>query len=68
MNVVIKKKGIYSFTIYQENPRKYGKNQKKDKEKAYLSKSWLFLLQSKYNKKTAIKARFIDSQNNTITV
>ena len=67
MNVVIKKKGIYSFTIYQENPRKYGKNQKEDKEKANIKKLAI-LLQSKYNKKTAIKARFIDSQNNTITV
>ena len=67
MNVVIKKKGLYAFTIYQENPRKYGKNQKEDKEKANIKKLAI-LLQSKYNKKTAIKARFIDSQNNTITV
>lgn len=56
----VKQKGDYYFTIYQENPRRYS-------GKAYeKSKSWIFLIQERDGKRIAIGSNCKDKRDNTI--
>jgi len=48
VKLIVKEKGDYYFTIYQENPRRYsGRPYEK-------SKSWIFLMREEKGKRTAI--------------
>ena len=61
VNVVVKKKGRYSFTLYQEHPRKYNKKSNE------ASVSWIYLVQSKGGKKIATQSALGNNYNLNIS-